>query len=97
MDTVKLIDTWRLFNPNKTQFTWRRKNAIEKSRIYKWLFDSKYSNIIYSSDIRPAQISSTDHLAKSLKIKIKTDRGPGIWKFNNSLLQDKNYTTLSKT
>jgi len=25
-----------------------------------------------------------------------TDRGPGIWKFHNSLLQDKNYTNLVK-
>ena len=94
MDTFKLIVAWRLFNLNKTQLTLRRKNTIEKSRINLWLFDSKYSNVIYSSDIRPAQISSTDHLAKSLKIKITTNRGPGIWRFNNSLLKDKNYKNL---
>ena len=68
----------------------------KKAEQIKGFFDSKYLNVIYSSDIRPAQISSTDHLAISLKIKITTDRGPGIWKFNNSLLQDKNYTNLIK-
>jgi len=69
MDTFKLIDAWGIFNANKTQLTWRRSNAIEKSRIDLWLFDSNYLNVIYSSDITPAQISSTDHLAISLQIQ----------------------------
>ena len=32
-----------------------------------------------------------------LKIKLAQDRGPGIWKFNNSLLNDTNYINLIQT
>jgi len=42
MDIFRLIDVWRLFNPDKTQFIWRRNNGIEQSKIDLWLFDSKY-------------------------------------------------------
>jgi len=97
IQSFKLIDAWRLYNPNKTQFTWRRKNGIEKSRIDIWFFDNSHANLILSADIRPAQISSTDYLAISLKIELAQDRGPGIWKFNNSLLNDTNYINLIQT
>ena len=49
---------------------------------------------ILSTDIRPAQIKCTDHLAISLKIINKTQRGPGYWKLNNSFLEDSDYITL---
>ena len=37
-------------------------------------------------------MSCSDHKALFLEIKTNTfDRGPGIWRFNNSLLQDEQY------
>ena len=39
----------------------------------------------------------TDHSAITLHLKsedLKQDRGPGFWKFNNSLLQDSEYVTI---
>ena len=58
---------------------------------------NNHANFILSADIRPAQVSSTNHLAISLKIKLAQDRGPGIWKFNKSLLNDTNYINLIQT
>ena len=89
----KFVDVWKTKNPNKSQFTWRRKNGIERSRIDFWLLEENASPLIYSSDIRPVQIKYTDHLGISLKIKLASKRGPNYWKFNNSLLQDQNYLT----
>ena len=39
-----------------------------------------------------------DHKAIFLSLKIENNftRGPGTWKFNNSLLQDENYLQLIK-
>ena len=49
------------------------------------------------SDIRPAIIKYTDHMAVSLKLNIENiSKGPGYWKLNNNLLQDKKYQNLVK-
>ena len=31
--TNKLIDVWRIYNENRQQFTWRRKDKTQASRI----------------------------------------------------------------
>jgi len=86
-----LTDIWRDFNQCKQQFTWRRKNGIDKSRIDFWLTDSNITPLILSTDIRPAPIYSTDHLAISLKIKRPLKRGPGFWKLNNQHLENSEF------
>ena len=63
-----------------------------KSKIHFWLTDWNMITQISSCDIRPAAIESTDHMAISIKIKIPCKRGPGYWKFNNTLLNNKLYT-----
>lgn len=89
-----LIDIWRVKNPNASQYTWRRKNNSEKSRIDFFLTDENLLPLIENTDIRPAQIKYTDHMAVSLKIRIPSKRGPGFWKLNNSYLLDDTYKTL---
>lgn len=75
-----LIDIWRLLINTKSQFTWRRKNGFEKSRIDYWLIDENIVPLIKLSDIRPALIQTTDHLAVSVKITSPLNRGPGFGK-----------------
>lgn len=86
-----LIDIWKHNNSNKTQYTWRRKNGIEKSRLDFWLIEENFIPQVLSTDIRPALIQHTDHMAISLKLKIPNTRGKGFWKFNNTLLDDPTY------
>lgn len=86
-----LNDTWRSKHPNLTQFTWRRKNGVDKSRIDYWLIDENIVPIVSACDIRPALIQHTDHMAITLKLVFNNARGPGFWKFNNSLLEDQEY------
>ena len=93
----KLIDIWRKIHSNKQQFTWRRKNGNDKSRIDFWLIDRNLVQQISSTDIRPAIINNTDHMAISLKINTPSDRGPGYWKFNNALLKDNEYVQEIET
>ena len=89
-----LIDIWRDIYKNKTQFTWRRRNNTEKSRIDYFLIDFNLRPSIFKTDIRPAQISYTDHQAVSLKIYISSNRGPNYWKINNMYLKDEEYIKL---
>ena len=71
-DYFLLLDIWRELNPNKTQFTWKRKHKInESTRIDYFLISPELRTQIESADIRPVIISHTDHQAISLKIKIK--------------------------
>jgi exonuclease III len=92
-----LNDIWRTKNTNKTHFTWRRKNGIEKSRIDYWLINEDIIPLVRSCDIRPALIRYTDHMAISIKVILNNTRGPGTWKFNNSLLEDRTYISRLKT
>ena len=90
-NTNNLTDIWRNLHQDKNQFTWRRKNGLEKSRIDFWLIDKNLSPLILTSDIRPVVIHTTDHQAISVKIKKPLTRGPGFWKFNNQHLESDEY------
>lgn len=89
-----LVDIWKDKNQTKQQYTWRRTNSLEKSRIDFWLTDKNASSQIKHSDIRPAQIKYTDHQAISLTLVTNSNRGPGVWKMNNSLLLDDEFKLL---
>lgn len=51
-----LCDIWRETNEHVKQFTWRRKNGKEKSRIDYWLVEENLIPLLQNTDIRPALI-----------------------------------------
>ncbi len=58
-----------------------------------WLISNHLQGYTNSEKIIPSIRS--DHSAISLGLKsIQDEKGPNLWKFNNSLLNDKNYTQL---
>ena len=88
MNNFDLCDTWRMFNPKTKDFTWHRQNPFIARRL-----DYILSQIVNKSEITKVEhmfIPCSDH--KAIIVELKTEhfkRGPGIWKFNNSLLNDK--------
>ena len=94
--SYKLIDIWRIKHPNLLQFTWKRKhNNNEASRIDFLLIQEELCPFVSSSDIRPAFIKYTDHLAVSIKLRSNTqNKGPGTFKLNNSILQNVEYQQM---
>ena len=75
----------------------KKNSQNEASRIDFFLISNELRQRIINSDIRPAIIKSTDHMAVSLKLNIEsTVKGPGYWKLNNTLLQDTTYKELIK-
>ena len=96
MTEFSLVDIWRIQNPDKVHFSWRRKNIkgrLQASRIDFALvsrgLDSAIKNCVYV----PAY--QTDHQALHLAIATKeAERGPGFWKLNNNLLREPSYLHL---
>ena len=95
MGTHNLIDTWSCKHPNKQAFTWNNSSKKIYCRL-DYLFISKsMESAIQNANIVPNIFS--DHSAITLSMSLEsneTKRGPGFWKFNNSLLTDKSYTEM---
>ena len=93
MDTLDLVDIQRTCYPNVNEFSYRSKTLGVKSRID---FFSKHLTKfvkIKKVDIQTSIAPDHNMIILSLSWPNENPRGPGFWKFNNSLLEDKEYTT----
>ena len=87
-----LIDIWRVKNPEKVRYTWRRKRPLIQSRLDRFYISDTMQYNISQADILPGILS--DHSAIILSIKPTksiSQNGPNFWKFNNSLLKNENF------
>ena len=86
-----LIDIWRIRNPGTKRFSWRQKNPTIQRHLDYWLIANSIQEEVERVDIIP-DIRS-DHSAITLYINgiENTTYGPSFWKFNASLLEDKEY------
>ena len=85
------VDVWRHLFPDKNGFTWRRLRPKPTfSRLdYFWVSQS-FLQFIEGMKIIPGFRS--DHSSLLLSVSFQAHkRGPGYWKFNTSLLKDKDY------
>ena len=96
MEENGYIDVWRVQNENKKKNTWRRLNPDKKqSRLDFFLFSEDTFQYVHESGIVPGY--RTDHSGVYVKVKLQdNERGKGYWKFNNSLLKDKDYIQTGK-
>lgn len=90
-DYMEIHDIWRTKNPQSQRFTWRRSNPIVKSRLDYWLTSIAMADSVEDADIIP--FYRTDHSAILLKLKSVTssEKGRGIWRLNNSFLDEEKY------
>ena len=91
MEELNLTDIYRELHPKSKSFTCVSKSLNLKSRIDYFPIPRSLS-----CDVRQAEIripTAPDHNAIFLSIGVKSEfnRGPGFWKFNNTLLEDNNY------
>ena len=96
-DELGLTDVWRAVNPDVKRYTWRRCNPLCQSRLDYWFAPINMLYDLNSVDIKPS--IRTDHSLITVSFKLSTEnvkRGPGYWKFNNSLLHDENYVSKVK-
>ena len=91
----KLADIWRVLNQNIQQFTWRRKDKSQASRIDYILISKDFQSFTQACKIKPAIIQATDHQSVCLVFQPGvSERGNGFWKLNNSILKDKEYQEM---
>ena len=90
-----LIDIWRTQFPERKRFTWRSEKPCKASRLDYFLI----SEDILSSDPKADILNAykSDHnIIKLSFCKSSQKRGKGIWKFNNALLENKDFIEMIK-
>ena len=94
-DRHSLVDVWRDKNPHKQIFTWCKQNQPKYGRLNMFFIQEHLRSHIISTDVLPGYRS--DHSIINLKFKEpQKNRGPGLWKFNESLLTDEAYEQMVK-
>jgi hypothetical protein len=79
-------------NSNKKQFTWRDKAYKVQCRLDYFLASQNLANL--AKDCNIVHAPGSDHCAVKLFIQsdcLNKKAGPGLWKFNSSLLEDEEY------
>ena len=89
-DSYKITDIWRYYNRDIKRFTWRRlkPNPVKCRLDYLLISDALMPNIS-NVDIAPSFLS--DHSIPNMMLSSNLTRGPGFWRLNTSLLDDKDY------
>lgn len=95
-EELDLIDILRKKKPNAKLFTYESKPLRMKSRIDYFLIANSMSHLV--SHVNIGVSIAPDHRAVKLNVNLTFNkRGPGLWKFNNSLLLDDEFVCLIET
>ena len=93
MDAFDLVDIQRLRHPRLRKYSYESKSLKLKSRIEFFLVAKNLTQYVKKSEIYPSL--APDHRAIDISLFWTNgkSRGPGLWKFNNTLLKDEHYVT----
>ena len=88
---IGLSDQWRIRNPDKKEFSWFRNTNTPGSRLdYLYMNEgliNRNTILCYCSSVL------SDHQLLKGEFRFQSNRrGPGFWKFNNTLLSDAIFT-----
>ena len=93
MDELNLVDILRIKHPGKRCFFYESSALKMKSRIDFFLIPKSLIASTKTADIKTA--IAPDHKAIRLFLQFESKKkGPGLWKFNNSLLNDDTFVNL---
>lgn len=85
-----LEDAWRIHHQDTHQYTWFCSNPVKKARLDFFLVSTELMAFVEKTSIKPGY--RTDHSIIDITLKFDNfKRQKGFWKFNNSLLWDKQY------
>ena len=94
VDTLDLQDAWRLKHPTAREYTWRRPNNSQASRLDMFWLSSFLLPFILQTSILPFFRSDHSYVHLKLRLPSNTHRGRGSWKLNVSLLKDPAFIQL---
>ena len=87
----RLCDVWRKLHPKEKQFTWFNANLSVASRLDKFFISDDLFLNVSSCNISPCPITDHDFVFLSFDLNKISPRGPGIWRFNTTLLKDPDF------
>ena len=92
----ELCDIFRVRHPGEARFTWRRKHPFKQRRLNYFLISDSLQDSVSSISISPSVQS--DHSTIVLKVLAVSEhiKGAFYWKFNNTLLDDKDFISQMK-
>ena len=98
-EKLDIIDIWRVRNPEERRYTFRQKKGghIIQARLDRLYISDTLQYNVSNVDISPS--ISSDHSGVVLSIRPIGDKhqnGSSYWRFNNSLLRNKDFTTNLK-
>ena len=86
-----LVDAWRKLHPSAREFTWFNHDYSIASRLDKFFVSKELFTSDCQCEISPCPLSDHDFVSFVFDIPDAAKRGPGVWKLNNSLLDDKTF------
>lgn len=89
--TFSLVDIWRKRHPRARQMSWFNADSSIGSRLDKFLISTNLVDFTDKCDISACCMSDHDFVNLCLDFADLSPRGPGVWKFNNSLLYDDSF------
>ena len=86
--TFNFVDAFRKLHPRSREVSWFNSDFSIGSRLDKFFVSRPFASFISVCNILPCCFSDHDYVNLTLVLNTNFARGPGLWKFNNSLLQD---------
>ena len=88
-----LIEAWRYLHPDDIQYTWMKPNPLKWGRLDMLFISEHLRNKINKCDIELGY--RTDHRSVVWSLHVpNSERGTYLWKFNENLLTDPEYTSV---
>ena len=87
LSDFSLVDVWRKQNPRAISYTWSNNARTQASRIDRFFIAKSLFNKV-SCAILPCVLSDDDYVKLDVLLEGVVGRGPGVWRFNNSLLSN---------
>ena len=93
-NTFNLVDVWRKIYPRSRDVSWFNSDFSIGSRLDKFFISKSLLQSVFSCSIVPCCFSDHDFVHLHINSAGVIPRGPGVWKFNNSLLSDTDFCSF---
>ena len=89
--SFNLVDIFCKLYPRSRDVSWFNSDRSIGIRLDKFFVSSIFVNSVQSTSFSPCCFSDHDYVNLCLTFDDNAVRGPGLWKFNNSLLSDNTF------
>lgn len=86
--SLRVVDIWRKSHPRGREMSWFNADYSIGSRLDKFFISPGLVKFSQKCEISPCSVSDHDFVRLCFDFNSLAPRGPGIWKINNSVLDD---------